>query len=64
MSEKYIIQTPSLFKVDDSFQDDRFMKVRIAVMHSGVNLNKSKFTTKTIKAAKDSYTCKYSNHNR
>lgn len=55
MSEKHIIQTPSLFKVDDSFKDERFMKVRIAVMHSGKNLNQSKFSTEVIKAAKDSF---------
>lgn len=55
MSEKRIIQTPSLFKVDDSFQDERFMKVRIAAMHSGKNLNQSKFSTNVIKAAKDTF---------
>jgi len=55
MSEKHIIQTPSLFKVDDSFQDNRFMRVRIAVMHSGKNLNNSKFTTSVIKAAKNTF---------
>lgn len=55
MSEKHIIQTPSLFKVDDSFQDERFMKVRIAAMHSGKNLNQSKFSTSVIRAAKDSF---------
>lgn len=55
MSEKHIIQTPSLFKIDDSFQDNRFMRVRIAVMHSGKNLNNSKFTTSVIKAAKNTF---------
>ena len=55
MSEKHIIQTPSLFKVDDSFRDERFMKVRIAAMHSGKNLNQSKFSTDVIKAAKDTF---------
>lgn len=53
--EKFVIHTPSLFKVDDRFDDDRFMKVRIAVMHSGVNRNKSSFSTKVIKAAKDTF---------
>ena len=50
-----IVKTPSVFKVDDSFSDDRFMRVRIAVMHSGENLNKSSFSTKVIKDAKDSF---------
>ena len=55
MSDKYVIQTPSLFEVDETFDDPRFMKVRIAVMHSGENLNKSVFDTKVIKAAKESF---------
>ena len=50
-----IVKTPSVFKIDDQFTDDRFMRVRIAVMHSGVNLNKSSFATSVIKAAKDSF---------
>ena len=55
MSEKHIVQTPSLFKVDETFEDERFMKVRIAVMHSGVNLNRSSFDTKVIKAAEPTF---------
>ena len=50
-----IVKTPSIFKVDQSFDDDRFMRVRIAVMHSGENLNKSSFSTDVIKEAKDSF---------
>ena len=50
-----IVKTPSVFKIDDSFTDDRFMRVRIAVMHSGENLNKSSFSTKVIKDAKDTF---------
>lgn len=53
--DKIIVQTPSLFKVDQSFDEDRFMRVRIAVMHSGENRNKSSFDTKVIKAAKDTF---------
>lgn len=52
---KQIVKTPSMFKVDDKFDDERFMRVRIAVMHSGINLNKSSFETKVIKSAKDSF---------
>ena len=50
-----IVKTPSVFKIDDQFTDDRFMRVRIAVMHSGINLNKSSFSTEVIKDAKDSF---------
>ena len=53
--DRQIVKTPSVFKVDDSFNDDRFMRIRIAVMHSGENLNKSSFSTSVIKAAKDSF---------
>lgn len=55
MSEKQIVQTPSLFAVDDSFEDARFMKVRVASMHSGVNLNGSRFSKDTIKKAKGTF---------
>lgn len=50
-----VVKTPSLFKVDDTYQDERFMKVRVAVMHSGENLNRSSFTTSVIKDAKDTF---------
>lgn len=54
-NDKQIVKTPSVFKVDSSFNDERFMRVRIAVMHSGINLNKSSFETKVIKEAKDTF---------
>lgn len=50
-----IVKTPSVFKIDDQFTDDRFMRVRVAVMHSGINLNKSSFSTEVIEDAKDSF---------
>lgn len=53
--EKLIIHTPSLFKVDNAFDDERYMKVRIAVMHSGENRNKSSFSTKVIRDAKNTF---------
>lgn len=53
--DRQIVKTPSVFKVDDSFNDDRFMRIRIAVMHSGENLNKSSFATSVIREAKDSF---------
>ena len=55
MNNKLVVKTPSVFKVDNEFSDDRVMRVRIAVMHSGENLNKSSFSTKVIKEAKDTF---------
>lgn len=53
--KKQIMHTVSLFKKDDDFKDDRFMKVRIAAMHSGINKNKSRFSKECIEAAKDTF---------
>lgn len=50
-----IVKTPSVFNVDNSFEDERFMRIRIAVMHSGENLNHSSFSTEVIRAAKDTF---------
>lgn len=50
-----IVKTPSIFEVDQNFDDDRFMRVRIAVMHSGENLNKSSFSTDVIRDARDTF---------
>lgn len=52
---KQIVSTPSLFKLDDTFNDDRFCRVRIAVMHSGINRNNSMFTKKSMEQAKDTF---------
>ena len=56
MSQRHIVTTPSLFKVDDSFDDPRFMKVRIKALHSDSNLNKSNFTESSLKKSKDLWT--------
>lgn len=53
--EKQIVKTDSLFSVDETFEDERFMRVRIAAMHSGINRNNSKFTVDVINAAKDTF---------
>ena len=50
-----IVKTPSIFKVDETFQDERFMRVRLTVMHSGENLNQSSFSTEVIRDAKDTF---------
>ena len=52
---KQIINTPSLFKLDDTFEDERFARVRIAVMHSGINRNNSSFSKKSMEKAKDTF---------
>lgn len=52
---KQVVNTPSLFKVDNEFNDDRFCRVRIAAMHSGKNRNNSVFDTSVIKAAQDTF---------
>lgn len=54
-SERIITSTPMLYSVDDNFDDIRFQKVRISVMHSGSNLNNSSFDTSVIQAAKDTF---------
>ena len=57
MSEKKIIQTPSLFAVDDSFEDERFMKVRIKVFSSGVVArgHNIRFTRACLENSKDTF---------
>lgn len=52
---KQVVKTTSLFKVDDTFNDERFCRVRIAAMHSGVNRNNSSFDTSVIKKAKNTF---------
>lgn len=52
---KQITTTASTFELDKEFNDERFCRVRIAVMHSGLNRNKSFFSKETIENAKDSF---------
>ncbi len=42
------------FEVDESFDNDRFMKLRVMVMHSGKNYNYSTFSLEAIEDAKES----------
>lgn len=53
--QKQIIHTTSLFAKDESFKDERFMRVRIAAMHTGKNRNNSRFTKKTVEKAKSTF---------
>lgn len=50
-----ISDTPLLFQEDKSFNDPRFMKVRVSVMHSGRNKNGSSFSTEVIKQAEETF---------
>lgn len=52
---KQIIHTTSLFKKDEEFNDERFMRVRVAAMHTGINRNNSRFSRECILKAKDSF---------
>ena len=55
MSEKRIVQTPSLFQVDKTFEDERFMKVKICAMAADTIANNTRFSVDCIKAAKDTF---------
>lgn len=52
---KQIIHTTSLFKKDEEFNDERFMRVRVAAMHTGINRNNSRFSKECIEKAKDTF---------
>ncbi len=52
--EAKILNGKCKFEVDESFDNERFMKVSIMVMHSGANYNGSTFSLSAIENAKDS----------
>lgn len=51
---KQTIVSPFLFKADDTFEDERFMRVRIAVCHTGLNLNGSSISKEVLENAASS----------
>ncbi len=53
--EKAILHTPSLFKVDEQFDDERVMRVRCTAMHTGINRNNSSFAYDVVMNAKDTF---------
>lgn len=53
--KRQVVHTTGLFKKDELFNDERFMRIRCRAMHSGVNRNKSKFSKECIEAAKDTF---------
>lgn len=52
---RQIVHTTSLFSVDENFEDERFMRVRLYAMHSGLNRNGSYFSKDCILDAKDTF---------
>lgn len=56
MSKKKIknLSFATKYKVDDTFDNEKFIKMRIKVMHSNVNPNSSNFELEPIDEAKDS----------
>ena len=46
---KQIVHTTGCFTKDDSFDDERFCRVRVAAMHTGINRNKSRFSKRLSK---------------
>lgn len=57
MKNRQIITTPSSFAVDESFEDPRFMKVRIDVLESDVEARGHgiRFTRESLEKSKDSF---------
>lgn len=53
--KRQIVHTPSLFSVQDDFEDDRFMKIRCAMMNTGENRNGSFFSKETVLDAKETF---------
>lgn len=49
-----ILSGKATFEVDTSFDNDRFMKLKVYVMHSGKNYNGSSFSLDSISEAKES----------
>ena len=50
--EKRKINVPLSYEVSNSFDSERFLKVRIKIMHAGLNLNNSYFSSEVIDKAK------------
>ncbi len=52
--KKFKIESTTLFQMDEEFNDPRYMRVKIAVCHTGLNLNNSFITKETMLKAADS----------
>jgi hypothetical protein len=48
------ISLATTYEIDDSFDSDKFIKMRLRVCHDGVNPNRSSFKVEDMEAAKDS----------
>ncbi len=55
MSEFLKITTASTFDMDKEFEDERFCRVRMKLMHSGLNRNNSYFEKEVIDKAQESF---------
>lgn len=49
-----VLSLKATYEVDDSYDSDRFIKVKIRVMHDGVNYNDSRFFVEGMNKARDS----------
>lgn len=54
MSQKLKLSLPVNFEKVNSYEDDRFTKVRVAVMHNGLNENRTTFFDEAISEAESS----------
>jgi hypothetical protein len=55
MDEKLkCILLPITYEIDDSFDSDKFIKLRLRVMHNDVNPNMSDFSDDVVDKAKES----------
>jgi len=52
LKSKKILKLPLSYELENSFDEERFLKMRIKVMHSGLNLNNSYFSSEAIDKAK------------
>lgn len=48
------VSLATTYKIDESFNDDRFIRLRLRICHSGVNLNGSNFSIQSFEKAKPS----------
>ena len=52
MKKKKILNIPLDFSVDTTFDDERFLKTRVRIMHTGLNRNHSNFSKSVVEKAK------------
>lgn len=55
MSKTITTTTASIFEMDKAFEDERFCRVRLRLMHSGINRNNSNFEKEVIEDASETF---------